>query len=93
MLKLPAFVTRLLTAVMVVALLHVGVLDRAAGTEFEFTTSHLGLVLFETLTGRLCANQPAGTRTHLLRSDVPKWLDDLVAQMLSQNAEDRQGSF
>jgi len=49
----------------------------------------LGLVLFETLTGRMCANQPDGTGARSLRSDVPRSFDALITQMLSKNPQDR----
>lgn len=49
----------------------------------------LGLVLFETLTGRVCRGQPPGTRVHKLRPEIPKWLDKLTARMLSEKPEDR----
>jgi len=44
----------------------------------------LGVVLFETLTGRMFQSQKPGTRLCDLRSDVPDWLDDLVMRMLSE---------
>jgi len=43
----------------------------------------LGLVLFEMLTLRAYKGQPPGTRARALRQDVPKWLDELLAHMLS----------
>lgn len=49
----------------------------------------LGLVLFETLTGRVYLNQPPGTQAGELRSDIPSWLDELLASMLSKMPEDR----
>ncbi len=49
----------------------------------------LGLVLFEVLTSRMCANKPAGTRARSLRPDTPRWLDDLIVRMLSGNPQER----
>ena len=49
----------------------------------------LGLVLFEALTGRICVNQPSGTRARFLRRDVPKWLDDLIDKMLFEDPQER----
>ena len=49
----------------------------------------LGLVLFETLTGRIYANQPAGIRARSLRPDVPRWLDNLIAEMLNKSPDER----
>jgi len=49
----------------------------------------LGLVLFEMLTGRVYRSQRPGTRAAGLREDVPAWLDDLLASMLSETPENR----
>jgi hypothetical protein len=49
----------------------------------------LGAVLFEVLTGRIYSGQRADTRARSLRSDVPKWLDDLIARMLSDTPQER----
>ena len=49
----------------------------------------LGAVLFEMLAGRIYSGQRASTRARSLRSDVPKWLDDLIARMLSENPQAR----
>jgi len=49
----------------------------------------LGLLLFETLTGRVYRNVRPGTRTQLLRSNVPIWLDDLAVRMLAEQPGDR----
>ncbi len=49
----------------------------------------LGLVFFETLTGRMYRSQRPGTRARDLRADVPAWLDDLLARMLAQEPEER----
>ena len=45
----------------------------------------LGLVLFEMLTGKLFFSQRPGTRVNTYRRDVPAWLDELVARMLSKD--------
>jgi len=49
----------------------------------------LGLILFEMLTGRSYKNQPQGTHLNKLRSDIPTALDDLLAQMLSDDPRQR----
>lgn len=49
----------------------------------------LGLVLFETLTGRVYRAQRPGTRASELRKDIPAWLDDLIVKMLAKNPEER----
>ena len=49
----------------------------------------LGLVLFEMLTGRIYASQRSGTRVKALRSEVPVWLDELLARMLAKSPNDR----
>lgn len=49
----------------------------------------LGLVLFETLTGRVYHNKRPGTRASSLRSDVPGWLDESLARMLARVPEER----
>ena len=45
--------------------------------------SGLGAVLFEMLSGRAIDEVPLGTRVRALRTDVPDWLDDLVALLLA----------
>ena len=49
----------------------------------------LGTVLFEALTGRLLRNVKPGTHVEDLFSKVPIWLNDLVAKMTSDRAEER----
>jgi serine/threonine protein kinase len=49
----------------------------------------LGAVLFEMLSGRISSNQRANTRVRSLRPDIPKWLDELIAQMLSDVPQER----
>ena len=49
----------------------------------------LGLVLFEMLTGRVYRSQPPGTRIDSMRDNIPEWLDDLLASMLSEKPENR----
>lgn len=49
----------------------------------------VGLILFEMLTGRVYANQRPGTRASSLKSDVPTWLDDLLARMLDEDPRKR----
>ena len=49
----------------------------------------LGLVLFETLTGRICRNVRPGTQVQDLREDVPIWLDDLLCSMLEEEPQKR----
>ena len=49
----------------------------------------LGLVLFETLTGKVYKGKPAGTRVRSLRPDVPGWLDDLITKILSDDPQNR----
>ena len=51
----------------------------------------LAALLFETLTGRVYYQQRPGARARLLRSDVPVWLDDLIAKMLAHAPENRPG--
>jgi len=48
-----------------------------------------GLLLFEMLTGRNYTFAKPGTRARSLRSDVPAWLDDLLAKMLAETPEER----
>ena len=49
----------------------------------------LGLVLFETLTGRNYSSLKMDTRAKSLRPDIPTWLDDLIAGMLEKDPENR----
>jgi eukaryotic-like serine/threonine-protein kinase len=49
----------------------------------------LGLVLFESLTGRMYGSQSPGTRAGNLRTDMPGWLDDLLVRMLAQDPKER----
>ena len=49
----------------------------------------LGLVLFETLTGRMYRNVRPGTLARELRENTPNWLNGLLARMLVKNPEDR----
>lgn len=49
----------------------------------------LGLVLFETLTGRVYRSQPPGTQARDLRPEMTRWLNDLLARMLSKVPEER----
>ena len=49
----------------------------------------LGLVLFEMLTGYACNNQRPGTRASSLRPVIPGELDELLAQMLAKDPEQR----
>ena len=49
----------------------------------------LGLVLFEMLTGRVYRSQRPGTRVGSLRGDIPAWVDDLLASMLSETMDKR----
>jgi len=49
----------------------------------------LGAVLFETLTGEMCKAVRPGTRVRELRSEVPEWLDELVARCLAKDREAR----
>jgi serine/threonine protein kinase len=49
----------------------------------------LGSVLFEALTGRIYANQKPGTRVRSLRPELPKYLDNLIASMLSEIPRER----
>jgi len=49
----------------------------------------LGLLLFEALTGRVVQNLKPGTRLSSLRPDAPGWLDELLAQMLHKDPEQR----
>ncbi len=50
----------------------------------------LGLILFEMLTGRGYKSLRPGTRLKSLAEDVPEWMDDVLARMLSENPRDRQ---
>ena len=67
--------------------------EQASGRDFLSSASDifaLGLVLFETLTGRLYKSERTGTRASQLRRDVPDWLDKLVAaHCLSRDPEKR----
>ncbi|NPA92321.1 MAG: serine/threonine protein kinase, partial [Chloroflexi bacterium] len=49
----------------------------------------LGATLFEALTLRKYKHQRPGTRVAKQRPDVPPWLDDLLAQMLSEDPKVR----
>ncbi len=49
----------------------------------------LGVVLFEALTGRMLQNLKPGTRLQSLRPDAPGWLDELLAQILHKDPEQR----
>jgi serine/threonine protein kinase len=49
----------------------------------------LGMIFFELLTGSSYAKVPPGSPPSNLRSDLPQWLDELVAHMLSQVPGDR----
>jgi eukaryotic-like serine/threonine-protein kinase len=49
----------------------------------------LGLVLFESLTGRVYLGQRPGTRASELRQEIPGWLDNLLARMLSDDPRQR----
>ncbi len=49
----------------------------------------LGAVLFEALTLKQYKRVRPGTRVSQLRSDVPSWLDELVARMLAPVPKDR----
>lgn len=49
----------------------------------------LGVILFEALTGYNYSKFKAGTYVSELRSQVPKWLDELILQMLSRTADKR----
>ena len=49
----------------------------------------LGLVLFETLTGRNYNNLKPGTHVKRYRTDVPGWLDRSLLQMLSESVNTR----
>jgi formylglycine-generating enzyme required for sulfatase activity/serine/threonine protein kinase len=49
----------------------------------------LGLVLFETLTGRVYRSQRPGTRVSDLRGEVPLWLDELIVRMLADHPKER----
>jgi serine/threonine protein kinase len=49
----------------------------------------LGAILFEALTGYSYGKLKAGIHVSELRSEVPKWLDELILQMLSRTADQR----
>jgi len=49
----------------------------------------LGAVLFEVLTGEMYKAKRPGTRVRELRSEVPEWLDELVALCLSEDKKAR----
>ena len=49
----------------------------------------LGAILFEALTGHNYGKLKAGIQVSELRPEVPKWLDDLILQMLSKTADKR----
>jgi len=49
----------------------------------------LGVVLFEALTGRMVQNLKPGTRLQSLHPDAPGWLDELLANMLHKDPEQR----
>jgi len=49
----------------------------------------LGVTLFEALTLRKYKNLRPGTRLTQLRPDVPSWLDDIIARMLSESYKSR----
>ena len=49
----------------------------------------LGLILFEMFTGRFYRNVRPGTRVGKLRSDVPRWLDNLIARLLAPDPDGR----
>ncbi len=51
-----------------------------------------GLILFEMLTVRNYKNLRPGTRARELRADVPQWVDDLLADCLSDDPEQRPWS-
>ncbi len=49
----------------------------------------LGAILFEALTGYNYSKVKPGTRVSELRSEVPKWLDELLLQILSRTVDKR----
>ena len=49
----------------------------------------LGIVLFEMLTGRVYSSQKKGTRAKSFRTEIPAWLDDLLAEILAVDPEKR----
>lgn len=49
----------------------------------------LGAILFEALTGTSYSKLKPGTSVSELRSEVPKWLDELILQMLSKTVDKR----
>jgi transitional endoplasmic reticulum ATPase len=49
----------------------------------------LGLLWFEMLTSRPYKRERPGTRVRKSRKDVPKWVDDLIAEMLQEDPEKR----
>lgn len=49
----------------------------------------LGAVLFEALTGYNYKNLKPSTHVLELRSEIPEWLDELIAQMLSRSPDKR----
>jgi serine/threonine protein kinase len=49
----------------------------------------LGVILFELLSGRNVQNLKPGTRLSSLRTDIPAWLDKLLAKMLMKDPEQR----
>ena len=49
----------------------------------------LGATLFRALTLQRYKHLPPGTRASRFRPDIPRWLDDLLLQMLSENPAER----
>ncbi|HEY3290510.1 MAG TPA: SUMF1/EgtB/PvdO family nonheme iron enzyme [Anaerolineae bacterium] len=66
--------------------------EQKGGTDYLTPASDVyavGLILFEMLTGRIYRNVRPGTRAASLRLITPKWLDELISHMLTEQPSGR----